>query len=142
MDINTLRQRMAERDSFSILETVDVHTGNRTILKEFDYVIEAPNWTQDGKSLVYNSRGHLHSYTLATGETGVPHAHVALAWLLQQEPVVAPVIGATKISHLESAVEALSVKLTPEEVTYLEEPYVPHAIVGHGQARKMRKNVN
>jgi aryl-alcohol dehydrogenase-like predicted oxidoreductase len=62
---------------------------------------------------------------------GVPRAHVALAWLLQKEPVVAPVIGATKISHLETAVEALSVKLTPEEVTFMEEPYVPHPIVGH-----------
>ena len=44
--------------------------------------------------------------------------------------MVAPVIGATKISHLESAVESLSVTLTPEEMTYLEEPYVPHPIVG------------
>ena len=49
MDINTLRQLMAERDSISILETVDVHTGIRSVLKEFDYVIEAPNWTQDGR---------------------------------------------------------------------------------------------
>ena len=61
---------------------------------------------------------------------GVPRAHIALAWLLQKEPVVAPVIGATKIPHLESAVESLSVQLTPEEVAYLEEPYVPHSIVG------------
>lgn len=43
MDIHTLRQFMAARDSFSTLETVDVHTGVRTVLKEFDYVIEAPN---------------------------------------------------------------------------------------------------
>ena len=62
---------------------------------------------------------------------GVPRAHIALAWLLQKEPVTAPIIGATKISHLEDAVGALSVKLTQEEVVYLEEPYVPHRIVGH-----------
>jgi aryl-alcohol dehydrogenase-like predicted oxidoreductase len=61
---------------------------------------------------------------------GVPRAHIALAWLLQKEPVVAPIVGATKIPHLESAVESLSVQLTPEEVEYLEEPYVPHPIVG------------
>jgi TolB protein len=67
MDINTLRQWIAERDSFSILETVDVHTGVRTVLKEFDYVIEAPNWTPDGKHLVYNSRGHMYTYELASG---------------------------------------------------------------------------
>ena len=61
---------------------------------------------------------------------GVPRAHIALAWLLQKEPVVAPVIGATKIIHLESAVESLSVQLSPEEMAYMEEPYVPHPIVG------------
>jgi aryl-alcohol dehydrogenase-like predicted oxidoreductase len=60
----------------------------------------------------------------------VPMAHIALAWLLQNGPVVAPVIGATKIHHLVSAVESLSVKLTSEDVTYLEAPYVPHPIVG------------
>jgi aryl-alcohol dehydrogenase-like predicted oxidoreductase len=60
-----------------------------------------------------------------------PRTHIALAWLLQKEPVTAPIIGATKISHLEEAIGALSVKLSPEEVVYLEEPYVPHRIVGH-----------
>jgi len=61
---------------------------------------------------------------------GVPLAHIALAWLLQKEPVVAPVIGATKIPHLESAVESISVQLTSAEMAYLEEPYVPHPVVG------------
>jgi aryl-alcohol dehydrogenase-like predicted oxidoreductase len=62
---------------------------------------------------------------------GVPRVHIALAWLLQKKPVTAPIIGATKITHLEDAVGALSVKLTQEEVAYLEEPYVPHPIVGY-----------
>ena len=62
---------------------------------------------------------------------GVPRVHIALAWLLQKKPVTAPIIGATKITHLEDAVGALSVKLNQEEVAYLEEPYVPHPIVGH-----------
>jgi aryl-alcohol dehydrogenase-like predicted oxidoreductase len=61
---------------------------------------------------------------------GVPMAHIALAWLRYKNPVVAPVIGATKLTHLESAVESLSVQLSSEDVAYLEEPYVPHAIVG------------
>lgn len=60
----------------------------------------------------------------------VPRTHIALAWLLQKEPVTAPIIGATEISHLDEAVGALSVKLTQEEVANLEEPYVPHRIVG------------
>jgi aryl-alcohol dehydrogenase-like predicted oxidoreductase len=62
---------------------------------------------------------------------GIPRVHIALAWLLQKEPVTAPIIGATKIKHLEDAIGALSVQLTKEDVAYLEEPYVPHRIVGH-----------
>lgn len=61
----------------------------------------------------------------------IPRAYVSLAWLLQKTPVVAPIIGATKLSHLESAVASLSTKLTAEEITFLEEPYTPHHIVGH-----------
>ena len=62
---------------------------------------------------------------------GRPRVHIALAWLLQKQPITAPIVGATKISHLEDAVGALTVNLTPEDVSYLEEPYVPHRIVGH-----------
>jgi 1-deoxyxylulose-5-phosphate synthase len=57
--------------------------------------------------------------------------HIALAWLMQKDPVTAPIIGATKISHLEEAIGTFSVKLTLEDVAYLEEPYIPHRIVGH-----------
>src|SRR5260370_1133836 len=58
-------------------------------------------------------------------------ASAMVAWLLQKKPVTAPIVGATKITHLEDAVGALSVKLIQEEVAYLEDPYVPHRIVGH-----------
>ena len=61
----------------------------------------------------------------------VPRVHIALAWLMQKKPVTAPIIGATKIRHLEDAVGAFSVTLAEDEVTYLEEPYAPHSIVGH-----------
>ncbi|MGV7116731.1 aldo/keto reductase [Paenibacillus kyungheensis] len=61
---------------------------------------------------------------------GVPRSHIALAWLLQKQTVSAPIVGATKSSHLEDAVAALSVTLTPEEVNALEEGYVPHPVVG------------
>lgn len=70
MDIDTLRKWIAARDStISILETVDVHTGVRSILQEFDYVIEAPNWTRDGQHLIYNSQGRIYMYELATGKS-------------------------------------------------------------------------
>lgn len=62
---------------------------------------------------------------------GVPRVHIALAWLLQKEPVTAPIIGATKISHLEDAVGAVAVQLTTDDISNLEEAYVPHRIVGH-----------
>ena len=61
---------------------------------------------------------------------GVPRAQVALAWLLGKAPVAAPIVGATKLHHLEDAVAALSVTLSPEEVAALEGPYVPHAVEG------------
>ena len=60
---------------------------------------------------------------------GISRAQVALAWLLQKEEVTAPIIGSTKISHLEDAVSALTVKLTPEEIASLEELYIPHPLV-------------
>ena len=63
---------------------------------------------------------------------GVPNAQVALAWLLRQKGVASPIIGATKMQHLDDAVAALSVKLSDDEVARLEEPYVPHAVAGFG----------
>jgi aryl-alcohol dehydrogenase-like predicted oxidoreductase len=61
---------------------------------------------------------------------GVPRTHVAMAWVAQKPGVTAPIIGATKEHHLDDAVAALSLTLTPDEVAALEEPYVPHAVVG------------
>ncbi|CAM3993512.1 aldo/keto reductase [Saccharibacillus endophyticus] len=61
----------------------------------------------------------------------VPRTHIALAWLLQKEPVTAPIIGATKIAHLDNALGALDLKLAPEDIAWLEEPYAPHPIIGH-----------
>jgi aryl-alcohol dehydrogenase-like predicted oxidoreductase len=61
---------------------------------------------------------------------GVPRAQVALAWLLAQPAVTAPIVGATKPQHLEDAVAALSLTLTPAEIASLGEPYVPHPIAG------------
>jgi aryl-alcohol dehydrogenase-like predicted oxidoreductase len=76
-------------------------------------------------------RGVIERVAELAQKHGVSRTHIALAWLLQKEPVTAPIIGATKISHLEEAVGAFAVKLTTEEITYLEELYTPHRIVGH-----------
>jgi aryl-alcohol dehydrogenase-like predicted oxidoreductase len=60
----------------------------------------------------------------------LPHAQIALAWLLEMGGVTAPIVGATKMAHLEDAVAATSVRLSREEIASLEAPYVPHAIRG------------
>lgn len=62
---------------------------------------------------------------------GVPRAQVALAWVLQTPGVTAPIVGATKPEHLDDAVAALDLALTPDEVQALEAPYVPHPVRGH-----------
>ncbi len=64
-------------------------------------------------------------------ERGVGAAQVALAWLLQRPGVTAPIIGATKLEHLQDALAAEQVSLSAEEMERLEEPYRPHAIAGH-----------
>ncbi len=62
----------------------------------------------------------------------LPHAQLALAWLLRNDAVVAPIVGATRMEHLETAVGALEVRLSPEEAAALESAYVPHPIAGFG----------
>ena len=97
MDINTLRQWIAERDSYSILETIDVFTGARTIRKEFDYIIEAPNWTRDGRFLVYNSRGYMYTYELASGE--IQQIESSLATDCNNDHVLSPDNTQLAVSH-------------------------------------------
>jgi aryl-alcohol dehydrogenase-like predicted oxidoreductase len=62
---------------------------------------------------------------------GVPSAQVSLAWLLQKPGVTAPIVGATRLEHLDDALAAEKLTLSESEVSALEEPYVPHAISGH-----------
>jgi Tol biopolymer transport system component len=97
MDIHTLRRYMAERDSISILETVDVHTGVRTVLKEFEHVIEAPNWTRDGQCLVYNSRGRMYIYELSTGN--VKPIETGFAFDCNNDHVLSPDNTQLAVSH-------------------------------------------
>ena len=63
-------------------------------------------------------------------ERGIPRAQVALAWLLSKPVITAPIVGASKPNHLEVAAAAVGLKLTDDEIKRLEEPYVPHPIVG------------
>jgi 1-deoxyxylulose-5-phosphate synthase len=69
--------------------------------------------------------------TQVAGEGGVPAAQVALAWLLHKPGVTAPIIGATRLGHVEDAMAAAELQLSPEEIARLEEPYQPHPVLGH-----------
>jgi aryl-alcohol dehydrogenase-like predicted oxidoreductase len=64
-------------------------------------------------------------------ERGVPSAQIALAWVLRQPAVTAPIVGATKAAHVEDALAAEQLELSDGDVARLEEPYAPHAISGH-----------
>jgi aryl-alcohol dehydrogenase-like predicted oxidoreductase len=65
------------------------------------------------------------------GQRGVPTAQVALAWLLHRPGVTAPIVGATKLAHLQDALAAEQLSLSPEEMARLEERYQPHPVAGH-----------
>jgi aryl-alcohol dehydrogenase-like predicted oxidoreductase len=62
---------------------------------------------------------------------GLPMAQIALAWMLSKSIITAPIIGATKLQHLDDAVAAVSVQLNPEEIQHLQEAYHPHPVLGH-----------
>ena len=63
-------------------------------------------------------------------QRGVPHAQIALAWMLGKPAMTSPIVGATKLQHLKDAAASVSLRLTVEEIESLEEPYIPHPILG------------
>jgi aryl-alcohol dehydrogenase-like predicted oxidoreductase len=67
---------------------------------------------------------------LVAERRGVPRAQVALAWVAQKAEVTSPIVGASKLAHLDDAVAALDLRLTADEIAELEAPYVPHAVAG------------
>jgi len=69
--------------------------------------------------------------TKLAGQKGLPAAQIALAWVLSKPVITAPIVGASKPGHLEDAAEALTIKLSPEEIQHLEEAYKPHPVLGH-----------
>jgi aryl-alcohol dehydrogenase-like predicted oxidoreductase len=76
-------------------------------------------------------RAIVEAVTRIAGDRGVPRAQVALAWLLHQSTVAAPIVGAAKPQHIEDAVAAVELELSDKELEELEQPYAPHAISGH-----------
>jgi aryl-alcohol dehydrogenase-like predicted oxidoreductase len=106
----------------------------------------AGNRTREGEKLTTRAQTDAFGDSLYTPEVdfdvvdrvvevasqrGVSAAQVALAWLLHKPGVTAPIVGATKLPHLEDAIAAEQLSLSEDEIARLEEPYVPHAIAGH-----------
>jgi len=91
---------------------------------------------QFGKSLYSDTEEADHKIVDCLGEVakrrGAPRAQLALAWLLSKPVITSPIVGATNLHHLQDAVAALSLRLTAEEISSLEEPYVPHPVLGFG----------
>jgi aryl-alcohol dehydrogenase-like predicted oxidoreductase len=106
----------------------------------------AGNRTRDGERKTTRSSSDALGDTLYTSadfdivdrvaevgaERGAPAAQVALAWLMHRPGVTAPIVGATRLGHLEDALAAEQLDLSEDEMRRLEEPYLPHAVVGHG----------
>jgi hypothetical protein len=89
-----------------------------------DYAREHP-YSDNGGEEINERVGEL------AADRGVSMAQIALAWLLHKDWVTAPIIGASKIEHLEDAVEALEIDLSESDMAYLEEPYEPVPVSGH-----------
>src|SRR6266496_3472708 len=77
------------------------------------------------------ARGLLAGNRERAGERGLPPAQIALAWLLGKPAVTAPIVGATKLRHLDDAIAAVDLPLSEDEVARLEAPYRPHPVLGH-----------
>ncbi len=73
----------------------------------------------------------IDAVTEIASKRGVPNAQVALAWMLHQPGITAPIIGASKASHLDDAAAALEIKLDEAELKALAAPYQPHPVLGH-----------
>ncbi|WP_426752410.1 aldo/keto reductase [Myxococcus sp. Y35] len=105
--------------------------GSRKSLKDRDATTRAKSDTLS--PMLYDQPGDwdvVEANRSVAEKRNVPPAQTALAWLLSRPAVTAPIIGATKLEHLEDAVRALDLKLTPEELKALEAPYKPHAVRG------------
>ena len=105
-------------------------TGNRT--KERNETLRSK--TDEFGKILYRSDSDfdiVERVSEVALERGVPAAQIALAWMLAKPGITAPIVGASKPGHLEDAVSALTLKLTLDEITRLEELYVPHPVLGH-----------
>ncbi|MDR0563160.1 MAG: transporter [Spirochaetaceae bacterium] len=97
MQVLQTPRKQEDRGVFSILEIINIRTGKRTALREFDDTVEAPNWTKDGKHLIYNRNGRIYRYELATGTIAEIYSGVATA--CNNDHVLSPDGASIAVSH-------------------------------------------
>jgi aryl-alcohol dehydrogenase-like predicted oxidoreductase len=103
------------------------------LTRDWDAVTARSETDSFGQSLyAAEDRQIVEQVARVAADRGVSRAQIALTWLISRPAVTAPIIGATRPQHLDDAVAAIGVRLTPEEIDQLEKPYVPHRIAGHG----------
>ena len=101
------------------------------LTRAWDETTERSQTDEFGKTLyVASDRQIVEQVAAVAKQRGVPQAQVALAWMLSKAFITSPIVGASKPHHLDDAVAALDLKLSDEEITLLEEDYVPHPVAG------------
>jgi 1-deoxyxylulose-5-phosphate synthase len=102
------------------------------LAREWDSVSARSETDEFGKMLYRDTdREIVDRLGQLAAKRGLPMAQLALAWLLSKPTVTSPIVGFTKMRHLQDAIDALDVELDDEEINYLEEPYQPHNVAGH-----------
>jgi aryl-alcohol dehydrogenase-like predicted oxidoreductase len=104
------------------------------LTRDWDDATERSRTDEFGRTLYEHTadadRKVVDAVAAGARERGVPRAQIALAWVLAKPEVSAPIVGASKIGHLDDAIAALELVLSDDEISRLEAPYVPHPVVG------------
>ncbi|MEV5958150.1 aldo/keto reductase [Streptomyces sp. NPDC051987] len=102
------------------------------LTRDWDEATERSRSDEFGRKLYEEGdREIVEAVAAVAAERGLPRAQVALAWLLHQDPVTAPIVGVTKPHHIDDAVAAVEIRLAGKEIEALQQPYRPHGISGH-----------
>lgn len=134
-----LVQREEEREMLPLCEDQGIGVipwsplARGRLTRDWDAETERSRTDDFGRTLYDTSesdRAIADEVAAIAAERGIPRAQVALAWVLHNPVVTAPIIGATKPHHIDDAVAATEVELTDDEVARLEAPYTPHPVVG------------
>jgi aryl-alcohol dehydrogenase-like predicted oxidoreductase len=125
---------LCEAEGIGVIPWSPLARGRLT--RDWDDTTERSQTDKFGKTLYAATadadRTVVEAVAAIASERGVPRAQIALAWVLSKPEVSAPIVGASKVSHLDDAIAALDIQLSDEEIERLEAPYVPHAVVGFG----------